>query len=339
MSGTRSSPRSNLVAANFHSMEEVTEVARVAGWQGQYHQLGKGPVTSRWRSLHLGQSSLISHHLDNRVHARLTPPSGHVALAIVPPPYHLLVEGAVFGNNVVLVTDAETDFVVPGEAHCDTLVLPKRLFEESSRALFPSLSTNGDQARLMPFPHSGWSTLQAEIRNLLLDRSVTAEDISHLLCRFFDLMAVENGKTVGDACFGNRSTSRIAGLAEEYIEDHYRDTIRMEDLCRYTCVSLRTLQRAFVLYFQVSPCDYIKARRLNAARLALVAADSSCGQVTRIAVDNGYTHLGRFSVDYRKHFGESPRETLVRSWNDQGIGFPAETFALNSTRQNNWPAE
>ena len=89
----------------------------------------------------------------------------------------------------------------------------------------------------------------------------------------------------------------------------------------------------------MSPCDYIKARRLNAARLALVAADSSCGQVARIAVDNGYTHLGRFSVDYRKHFGESPRETLVRSWNDQGTGSLAETFALNSTRQNNWPAE
>ena len=136
--------------------------------------------------------------------------------------------------------------MVPGEAHCDTLVLPKRLFEESSRTLFPGLSTNGDQARLMPFPHSGWSTLQAEIRNLLRDGSVTAEDISHLLCRFFDLMAGESGKTVGDACFGNRSTSRIAWLAQEYIEDHYRDTIRMEDLCRYTGVSLRTLQRAFL---------------------------------------------------------------------------------------------
>ena len=339
MSGTRSSPRSNLVAANFHSMEEVTEVVRMAGWQGQFHQLGKGPVTSRWRSLHLGQSSLVSHHLDNRVHARLKPPSGYVALAIVPPPYHLLVEGAVFGNNVVLVTDAETDFVVPGEAHCDTLTLPKRLFEESSRTLFPGLSTNGDQACLMPLPHSGWSVLQAETRNLLRDGNVTAEDISHLLCRFFDLMAGEPENRLGKKSLGNGSTRRIARLAQEYIEDHYRGTIRMEDLCRYTGVSLRTLQRAFLAYFQVSPCDYIKARRLNAARQALVAADTSRDQVACIAVTNGCTHLGRFSVDYRKHFGESPRETLVRSWNDQGIGFPAETFALNSTRQNNWPAE
>ena len=313
MSGTRSSPRSNLVDAAFNSMEEVNEISRVTGWQGQYRQLGKGPVTSRWRSLHLGQSSLISHRLDNRVHARITPPSGCVALAIMPSPYHLLVEGAVFGNNLVLVADAETNLVVPGEARCDTLVLPKLLFEASSRALFPRLSTKGEQTRLMPCPHSGWSVLQVEIRNLLLDASVTSEDISRLLCRFLDVMAGESGKPVGERCFGNRSTGRIARLAQEYIEDHYRDTIRGEDLCRYTGVSLRSLQRSFMVYFQVSPSEYIKARRLNAARQALVAADSSRGQVARIAVANGCTHLGRFSVDYREHFGESPRETLARA--------------------------
>ena len=86
----------------------------------------------------------------------------------------------------------------------------------------------------------------------------------------------------------------------------------MEDLCRYTDVSLRTLQRSFLVYFQVSPFEYITARRLNAARQALVASDSSRDRVNRIAVDNGFTHLGRFSVGYRKHFGESPKETLAR---------------------------
>jgi hypothetical protein len=47
-----------LVDASFHAMEEVNEVARSTGWQGDYRQLGKGPVTSHWRSLHLGQSSV-----------------------------------------------------------------------------------------------------------------------------------------------------------------------------------------------------------------------------------------------------------------------------------------
>ena len=330
MSGTRSILRSKLVDAAFHSMEEVNEVARVSGWENQYRQLGKGSVTSRWRSLHLGQASLHAHRLDNRVHARIIPPSGCVGLAIMPPPYHMLVEGVVFGNNQALVVnaDVENNFVVPGEARCDSLIVPKHLFEESSRALFPRLSMNGQQFNLIPCPHAGWSLLQAGVSNLLRDGSVTEEDISHLLCGFISLMAGSEPEA------NNSSAGRIARLAQEYIEDHYRDTIRMEDLCRYTGVSVRTLQRSFMVYFQVSPFDYIKARRLNAARQVLVAGDSSRDQVARVAVANGYTHLGRFSVDYRAHFGESPRETLARSWNGQLKGFPAGAFALDSTRQN-----
>ena len=81
---------------------------------------------------------------------------------------------------------------------------------------------------------------------------------------------------------------------------------------RNTGVSLRTLQRSFSEYFQVSPCEYIKVRRLNAERLALAASNSSLDSVTKVAVENGFTHLGRFAVDYREHFEESPRETLTR---------------------------
>jgi AraC-like DNA-binding protein len=293
-------------------MEEVDEVARATGWRGEYRQLGKGPVTSRWRSLHLGEASLVSHRLDNRVHARIAPPEGCVALAIMSPPYRMLVEGTEFGDKQVLMANGEVEFVVPGEARCDTLVLPKPVFEASGQALFPQVPMVGRAACLIEGSSSRWSALQRNFENLLRAGSIGSEDLSHLLCRSFYLMAGETGERSRDVCLGNRSTSRVARLAQEYIEDHYSNSIRMEYLCRSTGVSLRTLERSFLRYFQVSPFEYIKARRLNAARQALVAGDPSCDRVTPIALDNGFTHLGRFSVDYREHFGESPKETLAR---------------------------
>ena len=141
---------------------------------------------------------------------------------------------------------------------------------------------------------------------------MSPEDLSNLLTLYLGLMARERGNRLEEKSLGNRSTRRVARRAQEYIEEHYRGTIRMEDLCRYTSVELRTLQRYFAEYFQVSPSEFIRARRLNAARQGLLAAASSHRTVTQIAIDSGFTHLGRFSVDYREHFGESPRETLAR---------------------------
>jgi len=312
----RYNPPSTLVDASFHSMEEVTELTDSMDWPGEFHQLSKGLVTSRWRSLSLGDFSLISHHMDKRFHARMTAPRGCVALAITPPPHLMLVDGLELGNDKALVMDAnsEVDFVSPGKTACTTLVLPESDFKACGQALFPRfrMRTSGALTRILQCPSSGWSALQGEMTNLLVNGSVSAEDLSHLLCRFFDLMAEEPERRQREVSLGNRSTGSVARRAQEYIEDHYSRTIRMEDLCRCTGVSMSTIRRSFSEYFQVSPFEYVKARRLNAARQALLAGDYSRGSVTRIAVENGFTHLGRFSVEYREHFDELPKETLAR---------------------------
>lgn len=109
----------------------------------------------------------------------------------------------------------------------------------------------------------------------------------------------------------NGDRARIAQRAQTFIEENLHGAIRLEDICAVAGVGVRTLQRCFVSHFGISPTGYIKARRLNAARRDLVAADPSSLSVTKIALRNGFSHLGRFSVDYRAHFGESPSETLM----------------------------
>jgi AraC-like DNA-binding protein len=53
--------------------------------------------------------------------------------------------------------------------------------------------------------------------------------------------------------------------------------------------------------------------RLSQARQALMSADSGSATVTEIATTFGFAELGRFSVEYRKVYGESPSETLCRT--------------------------
>ena len=306
---TDSITKSSLVDDTYHSIEEVGEAVTAKGWHGAFRQLGKGRITSRQRSLHLGPCSLIYHRLDKRIQARQSPPEGCVGLAI-PPRDFLWFEGAEVGNHEVLLVGEGSDgeFVTPNEAACQTLTVPRSVFEASARALFPRTRMNGASIRIFRCPPSGWSTLQQEMTRLLGDGRMSPEDASHLLCRFLDLIAgPENG---GEKSIGSRSM-RVARSAQDYIEEHYRGTMRMEDLCRCTGVSLRTLQQYFAEYFQLSPSNFIRVRRLHAARQAFLAAGPD-HTVSRIAIDSGFTHLGRFSVNYREHFGESPSETLAR---------------------------
>jgi AraC-like DNA-binding protein len=51
-------------------------------------------------------------------------------------------------------------------------------------------------------------------------------------------------------------------------------------------------------------------KRLSEARRALLAADCKRVTVTEIATSFGFLELGRFSVEYRKVFGENPSQTL-----------------------------
>ena len=91
------------------------------------------------------------------------------------------------------------------------------------------------------------------------------------------------------------------------------DPLNIADLCRVLGVSERTLRKAFHKIYGLPPYRHLRFLRLSQARGALLAADGQVATVTEIATGFGFVELGRFSVEYRKMFGESPSKTLQRS--------------------------
>ena len=62
----------------------------------------------------------------------------------------------------------------------------------------------------------------------------------------------------------------------------------------------------------MSPNRYLILRRMHLAHTALVRGSPGTTTVAAIAMDFGFWEIGRFSVAYRQHFGESPKVTLFR---------------------------
>lgn len=124
-------------------------------------------------------------------------------------------------------------------------------------------------------------------------------------------------------CFPNnysellrRATSMVAPYyvrkAEEYLRDHLREDVTIEDLARVTRVSTRSLFYGFRRWRDTTPMAYLKKLRLDVARETLRSAARTGASVTDVATAVGFFHLSRFSSEYKARFGEPPSVTLRR---------------------------
>jgi transcriptional regulator GlxA family with amidase domain len=103
---------------------------------------------------------------------------------------------------------------------------------------------------------------------------------------------------------------RLALRAEAWLRQHLATPPTIAKLCAAVGTRERTLHEAFREHLDASPMAYLKALRLQAARQDLLTSWNK--RVTDVALDWGFNHFGWFSQDYRRRFGETPRETLAR---------------------------
>jgi len=96
----------------------------------------------------------------------------------------------------------------------------------------------------------------------------------------------------------------------QYVDEHIRDDITPAELARQAHLSLRSLYLLFAKNAMTSPMDYIRRRKLEKVHAELMSPDSLLANVTAIALDYGFNHLGRFADLYKATFGVLPSDSL-----------------------------
>ena len=97
-------------------------------------------------------------------------------------------------------------------------------------------------------------------------------------------------------------------------------------------VNERVLRRAFQDTHGAPPSRYLRTLRLSEARRALLSTLDRDVTVTEIATLFGFAELGRFSVEYRAVFGESPSVTLRRACENSRTPDRSRTESVYITR-------
>ncbi|MEH6412473.1 helix-turn-helix domain-containing protein [Pseudomonas sp. CGJS7] len=103
----------------------------------------------------------------------------------------------------------------------------------------------------------------------------------------------------------------IVNDACDAAEEEGLSTATLQTMCQGARVSLRILQYAFREVLGVTPLKWLRIARLNAVHSDLICHRPT--GITQCALAYAFTHLGRFSVEYRSIFYETPRQTLHRA--------------------------
>ena len=109
-------------------------------------------------------------------------------------------------------------------------------------------------------------------------------------------------------------SARVAAVmsACRYVVGRLPAALTLGELSRTAGVGERTLEYAFKEVCETTPMSFVRSLRLARSRTALLNAEKRT-PINEVARASGFTHMGQFSRDYYRWFGETPSTTLARA--------------------------
>jgi AraC-like DNA-binding protein len=299
----------------FTSPSDVEKAMEEYGICQPTRQAARGEFRAGLATRKIIDGELFSDRYSTAVSMRLNSPPGVIGILLPRTPSgHFVVNGINLENEHLVITPRSEgmDIAGPGPIGSDCIAMSETRFLELLEILCPTANASVGLNLVKVFA--------PELRSLgdLIIHLIGAPELetqseraSNLLAWTVSLIGHASVQYRPEKINGGEARSRIARSVQDFIEMNFHHPIHLEDLCRHSGVGIRTVQRCFREYFDLSVTDYLKTVRLDSAYRELMAADDGEESVTNIALRNGFTHLGRFSVAYHVRFGEPPSNTLV----------------------------
>ncbi|WP_280140857.1 AraC family transcriptional regulator [Luteibacter sp. UNCMF331Sha3.1] len=138
----------------------------------------------------------------------------------------------------------------------------------------------------------------------ILDRPTDLRVLGAALRReiLWRLMTGPQGVRVRQLGFSDSRLARIA-KATGWLREHFAETISVDDLASAAGMSPTTFHRHFRAATALTPIQYQKQLRLQAARLRLISGDDD---IATVGFAVGYDSPSQFSREYRRLFGKAP---------------------------------
>lgn len=126
---------------------------------------------------------------------------------------------------------------------------------------------------------------------------------AELMGVFRDLYVYKGSIPYQEECKKEQKAQIRLGKMLDYVNEHYREKISLEDIAACAGISPSEAGRCFQKYYGKAPVEYVIEYRLNQARRLLESSELS---VKEIGFECGFYDPSYFSRIYRRHFGVTP---------------------------------
>lgn len=296
--------------------EEVTTLMPSI-WEAEHEQLSPGAFAAHYRFAFSPEAIVYQETFETRERVVGSLAKGFIAFAFACPMARESgrwwggshpSNGIPFGSG-----GTELDLVLPGDHYKSVVVFEQERFQN----LFLNLAGYdpdflNQQTVFLQSADADGESFRARLDRVIRRAEgspgrVGAGEFSETLAAIL----VDSLHHSGDVRPTQGRTGALVRRAVSLAEDRaFR--LSMLDLCRELRCGKRTLEYAFRDQLDLSPSDYLRARRFDTARKVLRSADAEGTTVKEVAERLGFQALGHFASQYRYSFGEYPTETLRR---------------------------
>lgn len=161
-----------------------------------------------------------------------------------------------------------------------------------------------------------WSNIQ----NFMLVKSqytdfyglrMFSEDYENFLIKAL-LLSQENNFSEALRNLSSQEVPLFIRNVKKFMIDHAHEMLSIEMILRVAGVSKSKLYDQFQYYYGMSPLVFLKKHRLQKVYKILSSGQQQDISISKVAYDWGFSHLSRFSQEYREEFGENPSETKAK---------------------------
>lgn len=314
-----------LLSEKFHDIDLFLEHIQVQ-MQVDSIQLEPGTIHIESKHIMMGDVTVINYATSGAIFERYSLPTGNTLFCFTPPQWQKACVwcGISTPPDHVGIIHADTEYscynpsglnvieiMIPDTWLVQHEILNEQRFQktqEPEQAIVPLCQQRGLRFRdmlysLLDSPEM-LDILQHDLDLSILFREWVLEELSAILTAAWQLPERKRKIT-------SKSHFEILQATVKLIDRQLKEPLPIKELAAKLGTSPRVLQYSFQECLHVTPTKYILHRKLHAARLDLKRTGPNAGsQVARVAMLYNMNHFGRFSINYKKLFGESPSSTL-----------------------------